>query len=292
MKKLSNRTIERLAFHVTGGSPDMDDGLTKYRTGAKLVSLFNSFGFDDEYKYPISYGDPKFPSRSIYTKDRLGTLNENSNNLHKLKELIEQVFDPLEFEGSGKEPGPAIGDFNKYLARDGLRIDIVAGVGVRLSEIGGMTVDFNSVANSPPLAVDFVEEHRQKCERKLADADYSGAISSARSLCEQVLLGIMNQVDTGYEFKGNLPKLCKEIAKHLNMGVESHRGDVDILRIVQGLMSSVEGLAAVSNKAGDRHGRSVNLERHHAELAVNAAKTICSFVTAIYTLQSKKKNVA
>lgn len=132
--KLSNRSLKRLAEHVTG-----DAKLTKYRSGPVLVTLFNTFGCNDLY-------GPGFPARWKFAEDRLRDLNGN-DALHR---LIEAVFDPLEFLGVLVDDAPvsktaAIADMNQYLARDGLRIDIDnRGAHVRTTAAGSVTLQLRS----------------------------------------------------------------------------------------------------------------------------------------------------
>lgn len=101
--KISQRTLKRLARHVTG-----DWEMTPYRSGPKLVALFNEFGFDDEY-------GPGFPSRWMFAEQKLGELNGKP----ELFAVIEKIFDPLECHDNNLEVEPALEDINPYLQRDG-----------------------------------------------------------------------------------------------------------------------------------------------------------------------------
>jgi uncharacterized protein YoxC len=51
-----------------------------------------------------------------------------------------------------------------------------------------------------------------------------------------------------------------------------------IFQILAGLDTSIQGLAGLSNNAGDRHANKFNTKRHHAKLAVNLSMTICDFL--------------
>lgn len=61
--KLSERTISAIGKIVTG-----DEGLSPYRSGPKLVRLFNDYGANDVY-------GQGFPSRWQYAEEKLRTLN-------------------------------------------------------------------------------------------------------------------------------------------------------------------------------------------------------------------------
>jgi len=59
-----------------------------------------------------------------------------------------------------------------------------------------------------------------------------------------------------------------------------------VFQIISGLDTSLGGLSALSNNAGDRHANKFNTEKHHAKLAVNLALTISDFL--IEVLNRKK----
>jgi uncharacterized membrane protein YozB (DUF420 family) len=51
-----------------------------------------------------------------------------------------------------------------------------------------------------------------------------------------------------------------------------------VFQILSGLDTTINGLAGMSNNAGDRHANKFNTKRHHAKLAVNATMTFCEFL--------------
>jgi len=66
--------------------------------------------------------------------------------------------------------------------------------------------------------------------------------------------------------------------------------DDAILQLLRGITSVVNGLSGMSNALSDRHGGSGQEGyRHHAELAVNSANTICIYVLASYQKQFGSK---
>ncbi len=84
---------------------------TEYRSGPALVAFFNDLGSSD------SYGQG-FPSRWVYTEDRLKAFNGTS----KMNECIKRIFAPINFVGDFKTLDKHITDFNQYLAFDGYKI--------------------------------------------------------------------------------------------------------------------------------------------------------------------------
>lgn len=272
--KLSARTITRLRLHINGDGDNFELG-GKYRSGPKLVSLFNEFGFND------AYGEG-FPSRWAYTEKSLNLLNGQP----EMVELFRTVFDRLEYEADNHFYSLVLDDINKYLQRDGYKIKSSNGIISVLSE------DANLVAFEVPkidsiVSSEYIKDNITKCSSKLREGDYRGAITNARSLCEDVLFEIEKKItDKDAKYDGDLPKLFKNVKTLLKMDAGQGKGNNAIVQLLRGLTTIVNGLATMSSSFADRHGgENEKSQKHHAELAVNAANTLCTYVTASYMKQ-------
>ena len=274
--ELCERSLARLGTHVTG-----DNGLGRYRSGPVLVDLFNQFGADDEY------GDG-FPSRWYYAEQALREINGTPG----LVALMEHVFDPLEYEGTEHDPATALADINKFLRRDNVEIVVVDG-SARIRPLSGAVVEFG-LAGTSPASDEFVREHVEKCTRKLREGDYRGAITNARSLCEEVLYHVEHELDPeAGPYDGELPKLFKRVRKALQMDPNAYKERDAVLQLLRGMVSVIDGMSGMSNVMSDRHGGGrVQPAQHHAALAVNAANTICQFVVASYLHQREPTSKA
>lgn len=138
----------------------------------------------------------------------------------------------------------------------------------------------------------FIQEHIEKCDKKIIDEDFSGAITNARSLVETILLHIESELfKTDEKFNGDLNSLYKKISKELNLSVDKNRKiDNSLKRIISGLFSIISGIAELGNDLGDRHGKATKKyisERHHAILVVNSSKTFTEFIFSSYEKQNK-----
>lgn len=100
---LSPKTLEKLRVLI--------NEQTKYRSGPELVDFFNRLGFHD------SYG-PGFPSRWMYTNERLVKLNGTP----ELDKCIKAVLTPANFIDHARELDTHIAEFNKFLAFDKWRL--------------------------------------------------------------------------------------------------------------------------------------------------------------------------
>lgn len=86
---------------------------TEYRSGPKLVEFFNLLGFKESYSR-----NGGFPSRWIFTEDKLSKLNGTP----ELDKCIRVLFSPVNFIGRFSELDGFIRDFNQYLAFDGWQV--------------------------------------------------------------------------------------------------------------------------------------------------------------------------
>jgi hypothetical protein len=276
--KLSARSITALQKLITGDNIKNDmPALAPYRGGPTLVNFFNEFSGND------SYG-AGFPSRWKYVEDRL----QSHNGSDDLKPIIEAALAPDHFFDTAFTLDAALEYLNKYLDRDGYRV-VVAGRNCRVETNNGLTVETESMLPvRDPLSHEFIREQTEKCDKKVADGDYDGAITNARSLVEAVLFEIEGRLDAGHAaYDGDLQKLYKRTQKLLNLDPE--KGDLaeSLKMVLRGLSNVVAGLAPMRNKMGDAHVRTYKPERHHAKLAVNSAKTLTDFL--IDTLEYQQR---
>lgn len=263
--KVSEYTIEFLGNLIAG---DIDGA--PYRSGPQLVKFFNEFGGRDVY--PTGGG---FPTRRIYAQDRLRALNGQT----VMKQVISTALDPRAFLRHQLDVDVVVAKVNENLRHDGYEV-AKDGLAYKVRELSAGSVKLEAPAKvSHELTQLAIDDNIRKCEEKLVEEDYSGAITNARSLVESVLIGIEKEFDTeAPEYDGNLQTLYKRVQKHLHL--EPDRKDIsDSLRqILSGLVSVVGGLAAVRNKMGDAHATSYRPSRHHAKLAVHTAVTLSDFL--------------
>ncbi|MES2895027.1 MAG: abortive infection family protein [Pseudomonadota bacterium] len=251
------------------------------------MRLFNEYGSDDSY--PTGGG---FPSRHAYAEQKIKELNDSP----ALAKLVEEVFDPLEFEGTDKSFHDAVDAINPYFERDGWKLSMTGGR-ARVTTSAGEVFEFEAPLSAvDPASSEFVADNADKCRRKMRDGDYRGAITNARSLLEDVLCGLERQLspEAPARYNGDLPQLLKRVRKLLKMDAELHAADKDLFVMLNGLTSVVDGLAGFSNRAGDRHGGGMQPARHHAALIVSSALAVAAFVaeSAARQLANDKGQIA
>jgi hypothetical protein len=154
----------------------------------------------------------------------------------------------------------------------------------------------NRIAVSTPLLIaltkESISEHIEKANAKIEAGDSAGAITSAYTLVEDFLKEVY-KTTTGTTFKdsvGDIRTLYGAVAECLNLTPKTESLESYLKAILQGSVSQIGGLFELANKASDRHARKYNPARHHAQLAVNTAFTLCEFILASYHYQQEKKS--
>jgi hypothetical protein len=118
--------------------------------------------------------------------------------------------------------------------------------------------------------------------RKTSDPE--GAITAARTLLESVCKSILDAAAISYDDTADLPKLYNLTAQQLGLAPSQHTEEV-FRQILGGCFSVVNGLATVRNRLSDAHGKGKRPARagaRHAELAVNLAGTVATFLVATW----------
>ncbi|WP_421910620.1 abortive infection family protein [Marinobacter sp.] len=99
------------------------------------------------------------------------------------------------------------------------------------------------------------------------------AVTAARTLLETLFKTIVSERDKEPDGSGNLGRLLKQAEEAVGFVRAENQAEHQLL---QGLVSTIDGVSSISNNAGDRHGTvaGVNLDDPHlAYLCVNACGT-------------------
>ncbi len=125
------------------------------------------------------------------------------------------------------------------------------------------------------------------------DTDPDGAITAARTLIEAVCKHILDETQTPYQDDWQLPQLYSEAAKQLKLSPAQHSEDI-FKQILGGCHSVINGLAGLRNRFSDAHGKGkegVKPNSRHAELSVNLAGTMSTFLIATWEQKRNKPGV-
>lgn len=200
----------------------------------------------------------------VSKNEKLSTLNDSDKKI--IFDSIRQIY-PL------KDEAPEITKVEFFPDFDLDEIDLVKSESLN-------NISFN-----------YIKEQIGKCENKIIDQDYEGAITNARNLIESVCLYIIESLseEEEYTYDGNLIKLYKKVSNIMNMSPSLYSDD-NTKQILSGIISSINGISGLRNNFSDAHGGSPSdkqfrIDNSLAILAVNNAKTIAEYLYLTYEKQ-------
>lgn len=265
---ISEFSLTHLAKALCG-----DGGYTPYLNGPSLVTFFNKYGYNEVY-------GPGFPSRWKYTEDKLRELNGRP----AIVKIIEEILDPRRYHGMEITAEAAAREMNEFLKYDKIQVR-PAGDFYKVVASVGMVVES---AATKALSHDFISEQVKKCERKITEEDFNGAVTNARSLVEALFIEIIERShEKEIKNDGNIENLWSQVKKIMKLNIAKEELPDFVVQILSGIDTSLKGLAALSNNAGDRHANKFRTRKHHAKLAVNLSMTIADFLLESYDYQQE-----
>ena len=120
--------------------------------------------------------------------------------------------------------------------------------------------------------------------------DPRAAITSARTLLEDTCKWILDEAGEVPKDDDDLPVLYRRLAKILRLAPDDHTEKV-FKQICGSCQAIVEGLGSPRNRLGDAHGQGPKRARpqaRHAELAVNLAGTMATFLIATWKVRQRE----
>lgn len=275
--RLSDRTLNTLAEMICGDS--WDD--FQYRTGSQLSKFFFADCGLLDYVHDGS-------TRQSWVLQVLEDLNQPTASdgalpSDALRKVIQELLDPTEFARGNRDREAALKNLNIALARDGLEAYFDARQRCLVRRIA-----FEAGVAAPSRSLRQVLRDRDmgsvhdEFERALSnvESDPPAAATAACALLEAVFKVYVESHDLTLPKKPTAKPLWNVVAA--NLGFTPGRiEDDDLKRILSGMSSVVDGIAALRTHAGSAHGRGTmryNLKPRHARLAVHSAHTLAIFV--------------
>lgn len=120
------------------------------------------------------------------------------------------------------------------------------------------------------------------------EVDPDGAITAARTLLETVCKHLLDDMTVTYSDGIKLPALWHLTAKELNLAPSQHTEQA-FKTILGSCQAIVDTLGSLRSKIGDAHGQGrkpIRPKARHAELAVNLAGAMASFLVSTWKERS------
>lgn len=230
-----------------------------------------------------------FPTRRVFAQDKVRELNGTD----RLDRALCAAVDPRRFLNIELSAEAAVAKLNETLKFDGFQL-VEEGMEYRVRGTATGRVSVNPEVMSPNVRTQAaIDESIRKCESKLSDGDYTGAVTNARTLIEAALTAIEEELaPDGMVHDGDLVKQYKRVQKLLNLAPDRQDIDQSLKQVLGGLTSIVNGLSAVRNKMSDSHASSFPAQKHHAQLAVHAAATLANFLFDSKLVQQEQGTIS
>lgn len=249
-----------------------------YRTSSQLTEFFSNSGLNDVHDGSTR----KWWVVQVLTRlDGLST-GDDSPSSGPLASVIRELLDPAEFQHDRDRRAAAMGDVNDVLARDDLEVYLDARSRCCIRRLGtaGSAPSFTSLRRI--LENRDMGSVHDEIRRALAalESDPPAAATASCSLLEAIFKVFIKERGLTPPTKLTVKPLWKVVSSDLGLN-PSNVVDNDLRRILSGMTSIVDGIAAVRTHAGSAHGRGTTryrLKPRHARLAVHAAHTLATFV--------------
>lgn len=257
-----------------------------YMSGPDLCQLCSQFGLSKTY----TWGGVN-SSRWTYMQSLMVFMNTQG----RISELLCYLFNHVRFtdlnslgdidkinETYRQIVSAAINSINAHLlaARKELRVVNNSFV---LRDIGTKTV-----IDTPKIKVvtyQYIRELPERIKDDLLNKDYDSVITKSRTLLEEVLIYIIEQLTKErYKSNGDLIKIYQEATGLLNMR-QKREWDKRINELLGGLHKIVNAISSMRNMNSDAHGVGagrLNINEREALLAANSARMLAEYWLSIY----------
>lgn len=283
---LSDSSITNLANIITGNS-----GISPEHSFEDIVKVMKKYVDCESFStFKNSLDNDNLDENEVIFKFVISKLNKinYSSLLTKLVEFL--CNNPSFFKDKANTEFPLY-NFDEILASINSSIQdddyevFKAKTKYRVYGLNDALVDYNCLfCKNKYGAYIVIKDHLDKCYNKIHNGDYSGAITNARTLLEQILREIEVKLDSeAGSYDGKLPNLYKKVIKLLNFeeGMEDKIKTI-YSQILRGLSSSINGLSGLRNTMSDSHPLERIPSENDALLAINEAKTVANFIVRHY----------
>ena len=257
-----------------------------YMTGSDLCQLCTSFGLPQTY----SWGGVN-RSRWTYMQSLLDFLNKQK----RVPDLLSYLFNMSRFEelnslGDVDEIknihksiiSIALKKINSHLLIANKELRVVNSLFV-LSDIGE-----KSVIETPKVRIvtyQYIRELPERIKEDLSTKDYDSVITKSRTLLEEVLIYIIEQLTKErYKSNGDLIKIYQEATDLLNMR-QKKDWDMRVNELLGGLHKIVNSISSMRNINSDAHGvvaSRISVSEREALLVANSAIMLSEYWLGVF----------
>lgn len=155
----------------------------------------------------------------------------------------------------------------------------------------------NIVIDAPQIKIvdsKYIKTLQERAELDIAHKQYDRALTTARTLLEEVFCHILDKNGFSQKNKGKILDLYKQVTSLYSMQPENHV-NTSVKMLLSGLKTVIQAIGEMRNFEGDAHGHGalrLGIEERHARLFVNSAVVIAEFIFAVSEHASLPNSIA
>ena len=281
---LNNRNIIDI---LIGDSHVYEDYGLPYLSGPQLCELSTTFGLPKTYTWKGGN-----QSRWEYMKDLLEYLNP----LGDVPDLLAYLFRLKRFKYLARlGSATAVHDTHKAIvdgAISGINANLMlAGKELRMVSNSFVITDIirqDTVFETPKVNIvtrQYIRELPDRINDDLEKGNYDSAITKSRTLLEEVLIYIIENLKPGsYKSNGDLNKIYQDTTALLNMR-QQNEWDKRVNELLGGVHKIINAISSMRNINSDAHGagsKRIKIKKREALLVANSSMMIAEFLLSVY----------
>ena len=157
----------------------------------------------------------------------------------------------------------------------------------KVTSVDDLIVDFRIIEENDDLSnYNLINQTSEKCMKRLHERDYTGTITVARTLLEQLTREIIIKQGKSFDDNDDIKTLVNKCLKSLDFDVSQMPDDLKEIygKVNSGFSTISQGLGCMRNCMSDSHSSTCIATENDAILAINVSRTMSSFLLNRYCL--------
>lgn len=157
----------------------------------------------------------------------------------------------------------------------------------KVTSVDDLIVDFRIIEENDDLSnYSLINQTSEKCMKRLHERDYTGTITVARTLLEQLTREIIIKQGKSFDDNDDIKTLVNKCLKSLDFDISQMPNDLKEIygKVNSGFSTISQGLGRMRNCMSDSHSYTCIATENDAILAINVSRTMSSFLLNRYCL--------
>lgn len=259
-----------------------------YLSGGELVSLCNELGYSTFYSGQSRWVYMDELIEYLYDKNETSRLFERIFSLHHFEGHIDGANKSEIHSKHTEMVATALDKVNSILLFSEIEIRKV-NTGFYLHSISDSLIIDKKIETY--IDQNYITNLEERVQIDLLNDNYDSVLTKCRTIIEEVLIYIAEQLGEEKNSKGDIVNLFNHIKKLLNLQ-QRKEFDKRINQLLGGLENIIRAISSLRNISGDAHGKGSNrirINKREAELVINSTITICLYLINIFEDQQDGK---